>query len=382
LQSSFNTCTQEICVNDTVYYDILDTIATETTVYPSQIVAYAPKYVNKLSDVANSLNVSGFLSIKYGELSGGGAGSYVDSDTFQGSDVNFLIMVKVLNQTINVKDQLDSHPLKQHQNEDTMSPSEFVSVYGDSFISRFQEGGCFHAIVNMRSFDQNKINDIKANAYIALQIGVGDLSAQTDVQMEKKQLEKDAGINITVNWAGGGQLKPDTESWTIDSLIDVASKFADLVALTPQRTHAILTKYTSLRRFLEWAAPKSIKLHDYEIAQLYTDELLDVYLGYKATWKDIHNFIEDLGNGNVELHKSTAPALTLSKETWEDLGVAPFGVFEPTFEGLDYALRIADFSWCASSGTWMPSRRTPPQPSSPSEDHHTSGRRSPRLYFR
>jgi hypothetical protein len=71
----------------------------------------------------------------------------------------------------------------------------------------------------MRSFDQNKISDIKANANIALQIGVGDLSAQAEVSMAKKQLEKDSEINITVNWAGGGQLKPDTERWTIDSLM-------------------------------------------------------------------------------------------------------------------------------------------------------------------
>ncbi len=143
----------------------------------------------------------------------------MDSDTFQAADVNFQIMVKVLNQTINVKDQLDFYPLKHHQNETPISPYDFVDVYGDSFISGFQEGGCFHAIVSMRSFDQNKITDIKANANIALQIGMGDISAQADVSMAKKQLEKDSEINITVNWAGGGQLKPDTERWTIDSLM-------------------------------------------------------------------------------------------------------------------------------------------------------------------
>ena len=47
--------------------------------YPSQIVTYTSKYVKKLSDVANSMNVSGSLSIKYGELSGSGSGSYVRS---------------------------------------------------------------------------------------------------------------------------------------------------------------------------------------------------------------------------------------------------------------------------------------------------------------
>ncbi|KAF5233993.1 hypothetical protein FANTH_12347 [Fusarium anthophilum] len=57
------------------------------------------------------------------------------------------------------------------------------------------------------------------------------------------------------------------------------------VAVTPQRTHAILTKYTSLADF-------QIKKDDfsplgYESAGIYTNALLDHCMDYKAMWKQI-----------------------------------------------------------------------------------------------
>ncbi len=200
--------------------DILETLGATVTQYPSQIVTFTSKYINKLSDVANSLNVSGSLSIKYGELSGGGSGSYVDSDTFQSSDLNFVVMVKVINQTINIKDQLDFYPLEVHRA--TVTPvlyPDFVSIYGDSFISGFQEGGFFHAMVSIRSLDKSKVEDIKAEAHVALQFGVGSVQAEGQAAVSKRNLDKSCEVNITVNWAGGGQLKSSDENWTIDSLM-------------------------------------------------------------------------------------------------------------------------------------------------------------------
>ena len=75
---------------------LMSALQTNTQTYPSQIVTYYSKYVDKLSDVSSDMNISGSLSIKYGEISGGGSGSYVDVETFQNSDMNFLISVKVL----------------------------------------------------------------------------------------------------------------------------------------------------------------------------------------------------------------------------------------------------------------------------------------------
>ena len=123
-------------------------IQTVISDYPSQIVTYYSKYVSKLSDLADNMNISGSLSIRYGEISGGGSGSYVDVETFQNSDINFLISVKVVNQTINTRDQLAFWALKGDKDRD-LTASEFTKTYGDSFISGFQEGGQFFAVVSI-----------------------------------------------------------------------------------------------------------------------------------------------------------------------------------------------------------------------------------------
>jgi hypothetical protein len=117
-----------------------------TVNYPSQVVSYSSKYVSKLSDVSKDLNVSGSLSIRYGEISGGGSGSYVNTEAFQNSDLNFLVTVTVINQTINIKDQLQFWPINNKKAEDYDSKT-LTDTYGDCFISGFQEGGMFTAMV-------------------------------------------------------------------------------------------------------------------------------------------------------------------------------------------------------------------------------------------
>lgn len=65
---------------------------------PSQIVSYSSRFVNKISEITDDMNISGSLSIKYGAIGGSGKGSFVDSDKFKESDLNFFISVKVINQ--------------------------------------------------------------------------------------------------------------------------------------------------------------------------------------------------------------------------------------------------------------------------------------------
>lgn len=282
-------------------------LATTTTTYPSQIVTYYSKYVDKLSDVSSNMNVSGSLSIRYGEISGGASGSFVDVESFQDSDINFMISVKVVNQHTNVKDQLMFVPLDA---DDQHPPSDavFTQTYGDSFISGFQEGGQFFAIVSIKALDSSQKMEIKASAQLALQVGVGDVSGNADVEIAKANLQKNSQVNITVNWSGGGQLKEGNEKWDIDTLTEVAVRFPDLVAQCPQRTHAILTKYTALRDYLRWKAEKQVNPPlSYELAQLYTADLLDVYMGYKVIWDDIHAMLVAIGNGNMQFTKAPAP---------------------------------------------------------------------------
>lgn len=162
------------------------------------------------------VNISGSLSIRYGEISGGGSGSYVNTDTFQQSDMNFLIQVTVVNQTLNIKDQLLFWPVGNKAPADYTARS-FTDTYGDSFISGFQEGGVFSAIVSIRALNSGETEKIAANAHIALQVGVGSAEAEGAVEVAKKVLDESSEVTITVNWSGGGQLKQGSEKWTVSS---------------------------------------------------------------------------------------------------------------------------------------------------------------------
>ena len=319
-------------------------LPTTTTQYPSQIVTYYSKYVDKVSDVSNDMNISGSLSIRYGEISGGGSGSFVDVETFQNSDMNFLISVKVINQAINVKDQLQFWPLDSDKNR-TIQQAEFTNTYGDSFISGFQEGGSFFAVVSIRALDSTKKNEIKASAHLALQVGVGSVDAEGSVELAKSDLQKNSEVNITVNWSGGGQLKEGGEVWDIDTLTEVAVRFPDLVAQCPQRTHAILTKYSALRGYLEWKGHNNPLPLDYELASLYTAELLDVYMSYKVIWDSIHTMMGMMENGTKYVTARNLSGVirmpqvpTNSSETaWQPGPVLT--PFEASFSGLDTALQ-------------------------------------------
>lgn len=65
---------------------------------PSQTVMYSSRFVDRLSDVTEDMCVSAGLSIKHAKVGGSGKGSFVDSDKFKESDLNFYISVKVINQ--------------------------------------------------------------------------------------------------------------------------------------------------------------------------------------------------------------------------------------------------------------------------------------------
>lgn len=86
---------------------------------------------------------------------------------------------------------------------------------------------------------------------------------------------------VTVNWSGGGPIKPDDEEWTLDSLLKAAASFPSRVAQCPQRTWAILTRYDNNRDFVKWAAGKKIVVPDFNRAQLAMSDLLDDFMEYK-----------------------------------------------------------------------------------------------------
>ncbi|KAJ5080927.1 hypothetical protein N7456_013637 [Penicillium angulare] len=244
-----------------------------------QIVTYSSRFVDKLSDVTDAMNISGSLSIKTATIGGKANGSYVDSDKFKSSDINFHLQVKVTNQVVEPGNYCIFNKIP-HIHQD-----RFNEIYGDTFISGWESGGELNAIISMKIADKSKVFEIKASLEAELTTPSVSGAVKGTFEMTKNSITSDTETTIAVNWSGGGRIKDPTEDWSIASLKKAAAAFPDLVAITPQRTYAILTKYTALESF-HLQNPDYSPL-DYENAGVYTGSLLDNYMDYKSLWKQI-----------------------------------------------------------------------------------------------
>lgn len=92
-----------------------------------------------------------------------------------------------------------------------------------------------------------------------------------------------------------------------------ALRFPSLVAKNSVRTHAVLTKYTSLKSYYSKvkaakkdgdADIKHLPLY-YDNAGIYTATLQDAFLDYKNIYKNIRLLEIDVVNGVKKLKKST-----------------------------------------------------------------------------
>lgn len=261
---------------------------------PSQTVVYTSRFVDRLSDVTDDMSVSGALSIKAAKIGGSGRGSFVDSDKFKESDLNFYISVKVINQTLNFKDALVYNPLR------SVDAANFQEVYGDSFISGFLEGGEFNALVSMKILNKAMLTDIKAEAKVAFTTGAIDVNAEANVGVARSNIETNTETTVQVSWCGGGHIKPMEQQWDTKSLMAAAARFPDLVADCPQRTYAILTKYDSLRSFVA-RKPAAYTPLQYENAQIYTNALLDSFMSYKSLYKRLGEQIFNVQGKTLEI---------------------------------------------------------------------------------
>ncbi|KAL9933584.1 hypothetical protein V8E36_007760 [Tilletia maclaganii] len=305
----------------------------------SQTVVFQSRFVEKISEVVSDMGVSAGLSVKKGSCGGSGRASFIDTDRFKFSDMNYWISVKVVNQSINFKDALEFNKL------DNVADKDFRSVFGDCFISGFLEGGELNALISMKILNKAKFNDIKAEGTVRLGLDAADIQATGAFKRAKTNLDLNTQTTIQVSWIGGGLIKPPEEAWTIDSLARAASRFPDNVARSPQRTHAILTKYETLRSY-QALKPKSATELDYKSAALYTNELLDTFMSYKSLYTRLSTQISDVQRGQIKFKAEKRPDLVkLSEERKqqppEKLNDAEkksvIGNFPPTIDGLDDA---------------------------------------------
>jgi hypothetical protein len=175
----------------------------------------------------------------------------------------------------------------------------------DSFISGWEEGGELNAIVSMKVTDKSKIFHIKAELEANINAAV-KVDVKAEVNIQKDSTNKSTETTIAVNWAGGGSIKPPEEQWTIEAMTKAAAAFPDLVAMTPQRTYAILTKYTALESFQRQI--KNYSILDYENASIYTNMLMEHFMEYKMMWKQLSQATLEIQRGTAKMEPSEESA--------------------------------------------------------------------------
>ena len=180
----------------------------------------------------------------------------------------------------------------------------------DCFISGWETGGELNAIISIKVLDKSKVFQIKAGIEAEMTTPTISGKIEAEANIDKSTLNKETETTIAVNWSGGGSIKDPTEDWNIDSLKKAAAAFPDLVAITPQRTYAILTKYTALASFHQ--QQRNFSPLDYENAGIYTGSLLDNYMDYKALWKQISNATYEL-----QVNRATIDMGEPTEEIWE-----------------------------------------------------------------
>ncbi|CAG7557898.1 unnamed protein product [Fusarium equiseti] len=263
----------------------------------SQVVNWNASFVDSVSEVTKKLDISGALSVNVDAIgSVKVSGHYVDDKALKESDATYDITVNVTNQRLEAPEMTQFTPIAN------VEADRFQEVYGDCFISGFLEGGVFHAVVACKKVDDKATLDAGGQISAGAQIAGLDIKGEIKANFNTGSEKKNYTTTVTVNWSGGGDIKPNkVEEWTIEHLTRVAMDFPDKVAACPQRTYAVLTKYTSLRSFHEATSLGSPL--DYENAGIYTNSLLDAYMDYKYIWSQIQERISAVDKGLMKIQK-------------------------------------------------------------------------------
>ncbi|KAF4334947.1 hypothetical protein FBEOM_11204 [Fusarium beomiforme] len=307
LGSGFNSFTQELCLDGAVTREDTGKLtddAPEVEQLPVQIsqqVTYKTSIIDKVSDVFDTLNINAAFTIKFGKGNVEGGADFLNVSKIKNADLTFMVSCKVINQITMDQTLTRFSPIQG------LKPADFPRVYGDSFISGFQEGGEFTAIISVRAKDRSQANTMKADTSVSFTLekpakeesGTGG-DVDLSIHKIKRDILTENETTISVAWTGGGQhLKNPEDDWTFDTMRAVALKFPDAVAKCPMKTNAVLTKYTSLKSF----HTLSVQFNplSYENARVYTAALRDAFLDYQNIAKSLSVLALDVNAGTHKL---------------------------------------------------------------------------------
>ena len=94
-----------------------------------QIVTYSSRLVDNVSEIVEALNISSSASIKYGTVKAAGSASFVNESKIESSDLNYIVTVKVTNQTSPIADKMTFNPIPELDN------AKFTEVFGKIFLN-------------------------------------------------------------------------------------------------------------------------------------------------------------------------------------------------------------------------------------------------------
>ena len=218
------------------------------------------RFVENIDDYLEVIGASAYQVIKTGSISGSTSASRINLDRFAENDINYLIQIKATKETTLSSSSLLFHRLESLETsgvgmtKETNLPSscsspksgerlvmaDFTSIYGDSFISGFLEGGQLTALLSIEVRDKGKYSSIRS----LLERSIGPaLSKTTDpvvVSDALYQLEAElssyAVTTVYVDSTSAGNTSNTSASWTIASIIKYAANFTNSSTNAPQRT--------------------------------------------------------------------------------------------------------------------------------------------------
>ncbi|KAF5681216.1 hypothetical protein FHETE_5 [Fusarium heterosporum] len=278
-----------------------------------------------------TMNISAGSTIKNGIVSVSGTTVSLNEAKFVSSDMNAVVSVKVgkavINQTTNL---LENAVFTPADHAEKLDNRRFFDIYGDTYISGFIEGGELSGVVSIKLLDMSDKtaveNAVKGQMNSATPPSQFTLSENGNLTSSNAALSK-TETTITVNWSGGGQIKPvkKDEEWTFDSLLRAASGFPARVAACPQRTWAVLTPYYQTKTFVSWSEKHKITVPRFQAAQSYTSDLLDMYMLYKNNLAKIQSVLSDPTNYRLiddvplAVEVNTNSLLTARKQMKEEM---------------------------------------------------------------
>lgn len=138
---------------------------------------------------------SGSLAIKIDAIGGGAKAqaSYLNTEAFKKSDINYHLQVNVINQRLVGENIIEFMPIKNVQS------TQFKDVYGDCFISGFLEGGVFNAVISIELEDKNAVKNFGGELSIQSKFAGGAVSVEGEGKGKKESSETKTNDKTTVS---------------------------------------------------------------------------------------------------------------------------------------------------------------------------------------